>query len=658
MKNSSTAPKHCVADHRKFDVAPSAIMYDTMHLLFLDEARQQEEETKITYSEYCNCRINNITYSFIYKGSSMLDVCQKGRKKRHALFLFLVIDFLQLIKSSLAFLPLHLQGGQQRHRLPLNIISSSSVGDSSSTTKQQQQQQQTDKSEHEIFSTICQWTEDAIFQRGTSEGLQALKHLKAACDQRLPFDFDTNTNHNIQVVRQILPMDVTEEVSDIVKEMEADGCLSTNLDSVDGLPSFHLNLVSNGKPLFPKSKDTTQNIFGQNVQKLLDLVEPYIYNDLLPKVRELGHSQHIEVSDIFLRRYGQDGEDSRRGISAHYDVFSKVTTVIAMDNVADEGNNGLYTTAVTMTEAGKQKTSNHSSLRRFFPLQEGDGVLHSWDVLHGVDVQPGLDRTSLIVWFTEKSNIDISPWLVQDKERLEQDDVTQFVLASALESAQQVSGSHTAVTEDTATATATTSSGGGSVSLTDGAAMFQSMSQIESSPRKPKDPHNPQQWYLKSASQDNSFALARLGSICEAEEWTDAETQQQALDLLNRLCSADELPKAIQQASDFLSACQSMAWRFWFEAAVRGNPSAQLALADDLMVHAVNNDFDSDEDARLLATVLFSLAAQQGIEDAVDRLARVVEMEVQNSNIHTEREFQQNPVVQTAQAAMKAPKRR
>ena len=104
---------------------------------------------------------------------------------------------------------------------------------------------------------------------------------------------------------------------------------------------------------------------------------------------------------MFLRRYGQDigGQNdlSRNGISAHYDVFSKVTAVIALDDVAADGRNGLFTTSTD----DKGQTSNHKSLRRFFPLQKGDCVIHTWDVLHGVDVKPGLDRTSLIVWFDE-----------------------------------------------------------------------------------------------------------------------------------------------------------------------------------------------------------------------------------------------------------------
>jgi hypothetical protein len=60
----------------------------------------------------------------------------------------------------------------------------------------------------------------------------------------------------------------------------------------------------------------------------------------------------------------------------------------------------------------------------------------------------------------------------------------------------------------------------------------------------------------------------------------------------------------------------NLAKQFWFEGAVRGNPLAQMALADEIMFEASET---GDADARALATVLFGLAAQQGIEQAVYR---------------------------------------
>ena len=101
----------------------------------------------------------------------------------------------------------------------------------------------------------------------------------------------------------------------------------------------------------------------------------------------------------------------------NYDVFSKVTAIIAMDDSVAEGNSGLYTTEKSnVKDNNNGSTSNHASLRRFFPLEKGDGVVHTWDALHGVDTLPDADRTSLIVWFTTKDVLNspaanAPPWL-------------------------------------------------------------------------------------------------------------------------------------------------------------------------------------------------------------------------------------------------------
>lgn len=87
---------------------------------------------------------------------------------------------------------------------------------------------------------------------------------------------------------------------------------------------------------------------------------------------------------------------------------------------------------------------------------------------------------------------------------------------------------------------------------------------------------------------------------------------------------------------------------FWYQGAIRGNPLSQRALADEIMLEASESN---DADARHLAAVLFALAAQQGIEPAVESLSRVVEYEVAARGIDTQEEFAASPVVQVAQIA-------
>ena len=471
-----------------------------------------------------------------------------------------------------------------------------------------------------FLSKIQETTLDAITFRGTEIGLQALLELGEACQQRRPFDAYTehinadNRTHNnhtlIAKFPQLLTPDVTQKLFSQVESMVQNGWLSQNADSVDGLPSFHLNLVSGGRPVASNAEDD----FQAALVELLELVGPPIYNQLLPYVREQLGSQDIQVDDIFIRRYGLDVVDglSRNGISAHYDVFSRVTSVIALDDTASEGRQGLYTTHTEShpLDTGNviSTTSNHAALRRFFQLNSGDAVTHTWNVLHGVDVEPGIDRTSLIVWFTEKDSSSqqtnfSSPWLLAHPE-LKTDNVAQFVLASALESS------------DT------------DLNI------------------------NLQDLCLQSAVYGNSFALTRLGSLCEeAGDDADEIFLTKALETIQSIRKDSEVPVWLLNVNDGLTQTQELSVRlsrrFWFEAALCGNPLAQTALADDLMATGA-----MDREIRVIAASLFGLAAQQGHTEAQEALVRVVQMEAGSDEIRSEEEFRQSPVVKIAEVAM------
>lgn len=173
-------------------------------------------------------------------------------------------------------------------------------------------------------------SESSTNARGTAKGLQQMEILSSLCSQRLSFDFDNQLDCKkeysevtlISKLPNLLPEDVTRQLSGNVGRMLKKGWLSTNPDSVDGLPSFHLNLVSNGKPI---TIGDDLDEFQQEIRCMLDPVGPHIYDVLLPHVKANLGSNSVEVSDIFIRRYGQDVLEgkSRNRISAHYDVFSR-----------------------------------------------------------------------------------------------------------------------------------------------------------------------------------------------------------------------------------------------------------------------------------------------------------------------------------------------
>jgi hypothetical protein len=80
-----------------------------------------------------------------------------------------------------------------------------------------------------------------------------------------------------------------------------------------------------------------------------------------------------------------------------------------MDGIASGGRHGLFTTYISdaTLESPAGQTSDHASLWRFFPSPWIVAIvwstLSTWDVLQGVDFEPGLDRTSLIGWFAEET---------------------------------------------------------------------------------------------------------------------------------------------------------------------------------------------------------------------------------------------------------------
>ena len=271
-------------------------------------------------------------------------------------------------------------------------------------------------------------TEYAFSKRGTSSGIVSLEILGMLCRRRVAYDFDeqshcsltnrtikSGNNRVLSTYRNLIPEITRDEVHEIMEVIKRNRWLSTNLDSVDMLPSLHLNLVTGGKPKYDNVEDQEESSeidevtgydFKTSVEKITKLLEPHIYSNLLPRARELVNSKTLEVSEIFLRSYGQgvqpenddqvynsehdtnnnSNSNTRLGISAHYDVFSSLTSVIALDNVAAEGKSGLYTVlepslgGVSNSQVNEYKhigVSNHASLRRFFPLEAGDAVLHS-----------------------------------------------------------------------------------------------------------------------------------------------------------------------------------------------------------------------------------------------------------------------------------------
>jgi hypothetical protein len=73
------------------------------------------------------------------------------------------------------------------------------------------------------------------------------------------------------------------------------------------------------------------------------------------------------------------------------------------------------------------------------------------------------------------------------------------------------------------------------------------------------------------------------------------------------------------------SSHRALAKGLWFEAAMWGNPTAQISLADNCMEDYFSfTTSGSSGDTILMSAVLFTMAAQQGDPGARDALARVM----------------------------------
>ena len=446
--------------------------------------------------------------------------------------------------------------------------------------------------------------EYAFRYRGTEQGNTSLLLHHMLSRRRVAFDFETYEHklHQLNQLdhgskkrrkivishqKQVLPSSTIDQVMNVVDEIKSRGFLSTNPDSVDGLPSLHLNLISNGKPMFDKadivndSDSIIEDTFSQCISKMVDILHPHLYDDLLPSVRKLTNSSTIEISDVFIRNYGKMDEDennNRYGLSSHYDVTAYATCVMTLDSSASTGRNGLY--SILPTNLGV--ATGHAALRKFFPLDRGDGVVHTYNVLHGVDVDPELNqaRTSLIVWFvdTDKADKDDSsarrsPWLATPTG-----DVDEFVAGLI------------PVTESTVEE--------------DGNMM------------------------LRSASKGNIFAMTSLAQMCD--DGLVPESQYNVI--LKSLAKQDGCNPFLQIQTDGTVSCEQLLLSaLCYQAGIYGgHRSAQATLADELMhqymstKHKLNST--EQEDILLSASVLFTMSLNQGY-DCTETLGRIMDIE-------------------------------
>lgn len=137
---------------------------------------------------------------------------------------------------------------------------------------------------------------------------------------------------------------------------------------------------------------------------LASILHPIINTKILPWAREVSSIPTLTVADALIRSY--DPSKECQHLIGHYDEAAVATVIIPLNDPA-EYEGGLYV-----------QTGASDNTRLHVPFTNaGDVVLHNYDVMHGVNVQSGKKRCSLVLWFGEDEYSVKSktvPWIIRE----------------------------------------------------------------------------------------------------------------------------------------------------------------------------------------------------------------------------------------------------
>lgn len=139
-------------------------------------------------------------------------------------------------------------------------------------------------------------------------------------------------------------------------------------------------------------------------EPLTTILDPILSSTILPWARDVSSKPTLTVADALIRTY--DPSEECLHLTEHYDESAYATVIIPL-NDPNEYEGGLYV-----------QSGASSNTRRHVPFTTaGDAVLHKYDVMHGVNVQSGKERCSLVLWFGENEESVKSktvPWVIRE----------------------------------------------------------------------------------------------------------------------------------------------------------------------------------------------------------------------------------------------------
>lgn len=163
----------------------------------------------------------------------------------------------------------------------------------------------------------------------------------------------------------------------VLQLCESSSSYTTEPDSVDNTPAFEFYAFQHGEWVH---------------RRLESILQPVLESRIMPYIREKYKQPDCAVADILVRRY-IPGE--RRTHAVHFDGHAFVTAVLGISD-PDTFEGGLF------LQPGPDVAS-----RLFIRLEQGDLLVHSFDLPHGVHIWRGV-RYSLIFW------VKTSPQAVRD----------------------------------------------------------------------------------------------------------------------------------------------------------------------------------------------------------------------------------------------------
>jgi len=194
----------------------------------------------------------------------------------------------------------------------------------------------------------------------------------------------------VSVLNQLIPLERVAQIRQLLQDVKLD----RDPDTVDALPTYELFLFSPSLGHVPAKHDNDP-ARQQLRNDILALVQPLIQERLTPFVnQQLCQPQQKECFPCYslIRRYQ---EVDRLSHAVHHDGHACVTAVVSLSDYDAEYQGGLYVSG----EPDK----------RFLRLNQGDAVLHQFQLRHGVNVLSGT-RYSLIVWYLDSDSCTPNPY--------------------------------------------------------------------------------------------------------------------------------------------------------------------------------------------------------------------------------------------------------